>query len=83
MYILIKFTQINERTYISPLFIFAITEFSHLSMFIKCFHFYKTHVTFHDFFFFEAKNINFLMLKRTHDLLKDWNIIWNKKFREC
>ena len=23
------------------------------------------------------------MLKRTPDLLKDWNIIWNKKVREC
>ena len=24
-----------------------------------------------------------LMLKRTSDFLKDWTIVWNKKFREC
>ena len=23
------------------------------------------------------------MLKRTPDLLKDWDIIWNEKLREC
>ena len=81
MYMLMKLTQINELT----LFIFAIFEFSHLSTFIKYFYFYKTCVIFCiNFSFFETRNINkLLMLKRTPDLLKDWNIIWNEKFSEC
>ena len=50
--------------------IFAIIEFSHLSTFVSCFHYFSSYLL-------------LLMLKRTPDLLKDWDIIWNEKFREC
>ena len=65
MHILIKLTQINKLTCDCLSFIFVIIEFNHLSMSIKYFHFYKIRVIFimHDFFFFEAKSINYFYVK--------------------
>ena len=59
VYVYADKTHTNELTYDCSLFSFTTTEFNHWSMFIKCFHFYKTRVIFCMTFFFEAKNINY------------------------
>ena len=46
IYVYADKTHTNELTYDCSLFSFAIIEFNHISMFIKCFHFCKTRVIF-------------------------------------
>ena len=58
MYMLIKLTQINELIYLW-LIIFVIIEFSHLSTFMKYFHFCKTRVIFCMSFFKRKTLITF------------------------
>ena len=50
----------------------------------KYFHFYKTRVIFcmTFSFFLKRKILITFNAKRRPDILKDWNIIWNEKFRE-
>ena len=68
MYMLIKLTQINEN----------------LSTFIKNFHLYKTRDKFCITFSCSKQKILITFnVEENTGLLKDWNIIWNEKFREC
>ena len=57
---------------------FSIIVFTHLSIFTICFHVHRL-VSYSAWFFlfWSEKYLLLLMLKRTPDLLKDWNNIWN------
>ena len=57
---------------------FSIIVFNHLSIFTICFHVHRL-VSYSAWFFlfWSEKYLLLLMLKRTPDLLKDWNNIWN------